>query len=241
MTGFLGVPAEVRFMIYGYLFPQEDNYVDDLWPDKNIPNVHTGIIRVNRQLALESLPILYSQTTFHILPTKDAVKWLRTMEHTNRDLLRTVTCDLTSIETDRYVPALFGLLARCSNVSLTLKMDHIKDPEWADSSGFEFFASMHGFVYVSIDAKPNHYHTCSEGHSSEPSCRVLQRRLDNGISKMQSPCPVYCFLHRGQSRNTATASLHINFREECRVNCIGGIFKARWLSDTQNSQSVFQL
>lgn len=99
MTGLLDLSAEVRVMIYDFLFPREDYYADDRRSAPfNLPNVHSGIIRVNSVLTLEALPVLYSNVTFHILATKKAVQWLRQMGQTNRDLLRKVDCYFTLIE-----------------------------------------------------------------------------------------------------------------------------------------------
>lgn len=239
MTGLLDLPIEVRLMIYRRLLPQEDFFVDDPFCDRSIPNVHAGIIGVNSQTALEALPILYSQITFYIIPRRTAIDWLRQIEQTNRDLLRKVTCELPWIEDPDHTPELFGLLARCSNVSLTLEVYSIRDLMWTDSSGVESFKSMHGFASTSIDLKPSSESTCYKGHDPQASCAVLQQRWDNAILKMRSPCPNYCWAHRGQSRSQATASLHITFNERHCLTCTGRKFAERWYKT--NSNSIFKL
>ena len=223
-------------MIYDYLFPQAEYDVDYPRLGKNMPNVHTGIIRVNPKLTLEALPILYSHVTFHTLAKRKSVQWLRRMEQTNRDLLRDVTCFLVKTKTDRYVSELLGLFARCSNIALTLDMGGIKDLMLLDNSDIGHFKSMHGFASVSIDCKPWTDFMCSQGHRSRADYEVLQHRLNNGILRMKSPCPHYCWGHRGQSRNQARASLHFWF--QCRP-CVTCTFKEAWY-ETTNPDSIFK-
>ena len=236
MTGLLDLPAEVRVMIYDYLFPQAEYDVEYPRLNKNMANVHTSIIRVNPILALEALPILYSHVIFEIEASRKSVQWLRRMEQTNRDLLREVTCFVSPDQTDRYVSELFGLLARCSIISLTLHLRSIKDLLWLDNSDLGHFKSMHGFASVSMDFMPYSDWNCWRGHRSQASYQVVQHRLDNGILILKSSCPNYCWGHRGQSRDQATASLHFSFQSRPCVTCT---LKETWYETTTRG-SIFR-
>lgn len=237
MAGLLDLSAEVRVMIYLFLFPQDHYYVEDRRSAPfNLTNVHSGILRVNSVLTLEALPILYSRVIFHIQATRKAVQWLRQIGQINRDLLRKVTCSFWLKMPYRCERELFGLLARCSSISLTVNMYSIEDLMWLDNSDIGRFKSMHGFASVSIDCKPWTDFICSQGHRSQADYEVLQHRLDSGILIMESPCPHYCWAHRGQSRNQARASLHFWF--QCRP-CVTCTFKEAWY-ETTNPDSIFK-
>jgi hypothetical protein len=114
VSGFEELPEELRVQIYRY-------YLVKVYPINRFFRRTLAIFEVNRKISNDASEVFYKENTFLVRVPQDH-QWLKAIGQKHRQQLRQVILHFTRQNQEERYHAIFPLLAKCENSSMTFKI-----------------------------------------------------------------------------------------------------------------------